>query len=733
MSEATRIKIGSWIANPALNVLESGDRSIRLESRAMDVLAYLAARPSDVVSLEELLASVWKGVVVSDASVYNTIKQLRQALAGSGDDTRYIETIPKRGYRLVAPVERLGPAPVAVTATPLPAPRADNAMRLPATQRRGLRVWLASAALAVLLATALSIAWLRSDPEPRSPGAAQASVAPPIRFALPIDSGLIGLAVSPDGRYVAYAAGPTLSSGVLYVRPLDALEARELPGTTGAVFPFWSPKSDEIGFVAQGRIKRMALAGGAPQDLAAAPVFTIGSWNGDDVILFDNSTGIARVPASGGPPAKATTLNAARGEVAHALPWFLPGGRRFLFVSAFGEPGVYVGSLDSDERTQVLPFSAWTTFASGHLLFNRGATLFAQRFDPDTLTLHGEPVRVADGLITDPTGSIAMYAVAESVLAYATGDLMLDQRDPRTSRLAWYDRSGKRLETIGEPGLYRGIELSPDGSKIAVHRHDNTVGGNLWLYDLVRGTFTRLTFGAAHDTWPAWSPEGDRLIFTGANLNLLEKRTNGIGEERLVLDSARFGFVSDWSADGTTLLITHMPANDNDVSAFRLDGEQAQTPLLRTKFNESGAMLSPDGRWLAYASDESGRFEVYVSSYPQISDKVQLSTAGGVLPRWSTSGREVFFVTQEGALMTVPVTPGAALSPGLPRELFKTDIVILDHWSLTGQLWHMPYDVSPDGERFLINEFVGEAPSDPLPTPRTTIVVVPNWAAALPR
>ena len=561
---------------------------------------------------------------------------------------------------------------------------------------------------------------------------ARADSAPALRFAVPVDGGLIGLAVSPDNRYLAYAAGPTLETGVLYVRPLDSLETRALPGTTGAVFPFWSPRSDEIAFAAQGRLKRIALVGGSPQELADAPVMTAGSWNAADVILFDSSTGTVRVSASGGQPAKATHLDAARGEVAHTAPWFLPDGRRFLFVSAFGQPGVYVGSLDSDERTQVLPFSGLAAFASGHLVFNRGATLFAQQFDPDTLTLHGEPIRVADGLLTDPSSAVAVYGVSDSVLAYATGDRFRGLA-PRMSRMAWYDRSGKRLETIGKPGLYRGIELSPDGKKIAVHVHEDPVGGNLWIYDLARGTFTRLTSGPGHDVWPVWSPESDRLIYTGENLRLYQKRANGVGEETLVLDSLRAPYASDWSADGATVLTTYKPANSADVAALRLDGDRMRTPLLSTKFNEMGATLSPDGRWLAYDSDESGRYEVYVSSYPDLADRVQLSTAGGVLPRWAASGGEVFYVTEDGALMTVAVSTANGLSAGLPRELFKADIVMRDHWTTMGELSHMPYDVSADGQRFLINEFVGGAPSDsPLP-PRTTIVVVPNWAAALGR
>lgn len=760
MNAPTRTRIGAWVATPALNLLENGAQSIKIEPRTMDVLAHLASRPGEVVSVEELLEAVWRGVVVGDSSVYMAIKQLRRALASGGDETQYIETIPKRGYRLTAPVERLEVAAAVAEGAAedlSPAARADAPRPAPprlANERRPYRQWALAAA--VLAGLSIAGAWLWSTPNASSGDAAatargnaataaasgegaarSAGTAQLVRFEIPV-AGAVSLAVSPDGRYLAYASGDSMETARIYLRPIGALEARPLAGTEGATVLFWSPDSRHIAFGAfesSGfRLKRIALDGGAAQTLAVlGGVPPSGSWNADGVIVFDGGTGIERVAASGGGGrAKVTQLEPNEG--AHVLPSFLPDGRRFLFATAFTRSGVYVQALESAERVQLLPESAMTAYASGYLLFNRGAALVAQRFDPDTLTLHGEPIQLSDGLITDIPGTWAAFSVSQTgVLAYAIGEPLFAFAPAHgPSQLTWYDRRGRRLQTVGEPGPYRGIALSPDG-RIAVHRHEDPLGGDIWVLDEGRDTFMRLTFGPGHAMLPVWSPDGRFVLYTGNDFNLYRKPSSGVGTEELVLDALRFELPSDWSRDGSTVFLTHVQevANNADISALRL-GERAPILLEGTQFNEAGATLSPDGRWLAYDSDESGRYETYVRPYPDATRKWQASTAGGSFPRWSHDGRELFYLTGDGAMMAVPVEAGeTGLSLGAPRRLFRADVVLGNHYSAIGEVGHVPYAVSPDGERFLINERMSAARADAGPAKPASIVVLVNWTAAL--
>jgi len=738
MSTTTRIRIGAWVASPALNLLESAERSTKLEPRTMDVLAYLAARPGEVVSVEELLASVWRGVVVSEGSVYQAIKQLRQILSGAGDGASYIETIPKRGYRLTAPVEKLAPtrapaAPSAATAptaeTAATSERAATSRTRPAAHLQPATRWLATgAALAIAAVAALAASAWRWGAAPRS-----AHDDPPLatRFVISVP-GLAGnrtLSVSPDGRYLAYTAGPA-DQTLLYIRSRGAFDARPLPGTEGATMPFWSPDSREVGFRSGSELKRVAIVGGEPRtiaDIGAAPLGTV-TWSAAGGILFDGGTGIQRVPADGGTPARATTL--APGEGAHTLPSFLPDGRRFFFMSGFKEPrGVYVQSLDSDTRSLVSPAAALAAYASGYLLLNQlDGTLTAQPFDLERLEARGEPVRLAN----DAAG----FSVSSNgVLAYVVGRVVPFTPPAQRTQLAWYDRGGRRLGPVGEPGVYRGIALSPDGHRAAVHRHDGNDSGDIWVLDVDGGGAppARRTFNRAHNVEPVWSPDGSRILYTGASFNLYLTAAAGGASESLLLDSLRFAFASDWSADGSTALVTYVPptANEVDIAAVVLDS-RIVSPVAATPFNEGGAKFSPDGRAVVYNSNESGRIEVYARLYRSDAAPTRISTAGGAAPRWSRDGREVFYLMEDGTLMAASVAVDAhGIAAEAPRALFKANLALGDHGSPIGELFHMPYDVAPDGERFLVNERIDAAPADTPPSTAGNIAVIVDWAAEL--
>jgi DNA-binding winged helix-turn-helix (wHTH) protein/Tol biopolymer transport system component len=729
MSAAGRIRIGSWVASPALNLLENGGRSVKLEPRTMDVLAHLARRPGEVVSVEELLASVWQGVVVGEGSVYHAIKQLRQAFGADG--TRYIETIPKRGYRLTAPVEELLPAEVASAVV-------SDARRIATSPpARATVQWRATAAIVAVVAVLAAVAgrWsaaprLDEDAEPHA-----------TRFAIQVPALLASpssIAVSPDGRHLAYVAGDSAGRALLHVRPLDAFEARALTGTEGATMPFWSPNGQEIGFRAGSELKRVALIGGEPRriaDVGAAPLGTA-TWSSNGDILFDGGTGIERVAAAGGNPAHVTTLEP--GEGAHALPQFLPGGRSFLFTSAFKEPfGVFAQSLDSDQRVRVSPIAGLATYASGYLLLNQAdGTLTAQPFDLERLELRGEPVRLAE----DVAG---FSASGNGVLAYVEGLGALFRPPTAVTQLAWYDRVGRRLGSAGEPGAYRGIALSPDGRYVAVHHHEALEVGDILVLDQERGmTGGRRTLNRAHNLEPVWSRDGTRIVYTGASFNLYQAAAAGNAPEQLLHDSLRFAFATDWSADGETVLVTHVPpsANQTDVAAVAIaDGRV--TALLTSEFNEAAAKFSPDGHWIAYNSNESGRSEVYVRAYPRAEGQTRISAEGGFAPLWSRDGRELFYLTADGTLMAAGVQTGQrALTAETPRPLFTASFAVGDHLSVLGPLFHMPYAVHPDGERFLVNE---RSAAPPAATARAgaggggtraaTIAVVVDWMAGLER
>lgn len=722
MIAAGKIRIGSWVATPALNVLENGDRSVKLEPRTMDVLAYLARRPGEVVPVEELLASVWQGVVVGEGSVYHAVKQLRQAF---GVDGGYIETIPKRGYRLTAPVEAL---PNEVARAPVAPPHAAAAPPLaPRT-----RTWRgAGAVLVAAVLLAVSARWIAAP----AGGDVTAPVATRFAIAVPdLLATLSSVAVSPDGRNLAYIAGESAERALLYVRARDALEARALAGTEGATMPFWSPDGNEIGFLAGSELKRVALVGGVPQRIADIGPVPMGkaTWNADGDILFDGGTGIERVPAAGGSPVNVTRLEP--GEGAHALPEFLPGGRSFLFSAAFKEPvGVAVQSLDSDQRVQITPAAAGAVYASGYLLLNHlDGTLTAQPFDLDRLQLRGEPVRLAE--------DVAGFSVSQNgVLAYVVGIDTFLRPNTAPTQLAWYDRSGRRLGAAGVPGPYRGFALSRDGRYVAVHRHEAIDLGEIWVLDSVGGMAgTRRTFNRAHNLDPIWSPDGSLIAYTGASFNLYQTSAGGAGPEQLLLGSLRFASATDWSLDGKTVLVSHVSSTEDqfDVAALSVE-DGTVTPVLTEHFNEVSARFSPDGRWIVYNSFESGRYEVYVRAYPRAERQTRISTNGGLTPRWSRDGRELFFLTLDGTLMAVSIeTQARTLTAGPPRALFTAPFALDLHESILGPRYHSLYDVSPDGERFLVNERLdgpstGQAPVVPGAPRAATIAVVVDWTADL--
>jgi eukaryotic-like serine/threonine-protein kinase len=579
---------------------------------------------------------------------------------------------------------------------------------------RGRLPWMVAAAAVVgMIALAVPAVRYLRQPAPSTPPEMRLEIATPATD-VPLD-----FALSPDGRslvFVASGDGPTR----LWLRPFDQTEARPLAGTEGASYPFWSPDGRSVGFFANTRLLRLDIAGGAPDVLATLTgVSNGGSWSTDGSIVFSRQlTGpLWRVPGTGGDPVAVTQLDPPR-QISHRHPQFLPDGRQFLF-HAEGAPetaGIYLGSLDGGAPTRLTAAdSAGAFLPPDRVVFVRQGTLVARRLDLTGRALTGEPVTLAEGVGVDRyfRGGVAVSG-ARQVAYRAAGE-------SSTRQLTWLDRTGKSVGVAGEPDAsdLSTPALSPDGRRVAMRR---AVQGNLdiWLLDFLRTGLTRLTFHAAGEYSPVWSPDGIRIAFnsnrTGA-YNLYVKSSNGAGAEVRLGPPANNKAPTDWSADGRWLLYWEVhPTTGRDAWALDMTSPD-YTPrvIANTPAEEAIPALSPDGRWVAYQTNESGRFEVVVQSFPDAGGKWQVSTAGGVAPGWRADGKELFFLAPDSTLMAAPVIAlGASFEAGTPVALFRTRSV--EGGSTTGQ---KHYAVARDG-RFLINQPVADATAAP-------ITLILNW------
>jgi Tol biopolymer transport system component len=591
--------------------------------------------------------------------------------------------------------------------------------RVAAGSLRSRLLWATAGALAATVALSVGL-WLRPQPQPQ---VLKLSLLPPEKTALgdPV-------AISPDGRRVAFTAG-VQGRLLLWVRPLDSLEAQPLAGTEGAILPFWSPDSRFLGFFAQGKLKKIEVAGGPAQTLCDAGAAAGGAWNRDGVIAFApaRTGGLYRVSAAGGLPAPLTTLNQADNETSHRWPYFLPDGRRFLYFARSGQRdkyGVFAASLDapgSKDAKRVLVGDSMALYAPpGFLLFLRESTLMAQRFDAGKLEFSGDPFPVAERASRSPLiGFGAFSASATGVLAYRSGAAA-------TTQLTWFDRAGKTLGMLGPPGSYTYVRLSPDEKRVVVANPESPgSAADLWLFDLARGDSTKFTFHPGTDWAPVWSPDGTRIAFASDRdgiQNIYQKLASGAADEEPLLKTGDIKFPADWSRDGRFLVYESISSKSlRDLWVLPLEGDRKPIPFLLTEFVETQARFSPDGRWIAYASEEAGAPEVYVQPFPASGGKWKVSTSGGANPEWRGDGKEMFYLAADRKLMAVDIKVGGtkdrpALEVGTPRPLFQT--------SGSGLLnLYNHYAVTRNGQRFLITSLKEEAASAP-------ITVVVNW---LPR
>ena len=587
----------------------------------------------------------------------------------------------------------------------------ESARDLPKRWRE--RVAWAAAGFAIVLASVLAVLILARSPIEL--------VLTRTEISTPPTSDPSSMALSPNGRQLAFVASDDGRSR-LWVRPLDQVVSRPLAGTEGASAPFWKPDSSAIGFFAEGKLKRIDATGGAAQVLADAPSGRGGAWSPNDIIVFAPQTNdrLMQVGVSGGAATPATEFATAHGS--HRWPQFLPDGRRFLFFMGQGVPawtGMYIGSLDGGDPIRVLGGETAAVYAPpGYLLQVSQGVLVAYAFDAASGVVHGEPMPLAHSIGTGEGIFRGLFSVSD------TGVLVHRPGTGSRRQLVLVDRSGTTISVVGSPDdqVPAGPELAPDDRRVAVMR-GAAQRADIWLIDVLRGEPIRFTFQGG--ALPIWSFKGDRLVFHQGR-DLFETSSIGPGDGQLLL-AGQGGVAQDWSRDGLLLYATNTPATNSDLWVLPLTGEGKRSPVVQTSFDEGQGQFSPDGRWLAYVSDETNRQEVYIQPFPGPGERTIVSRGGGIYPRWGRETRELFYLAPDGRLMAVPLelrpNTDALVPAGPPVPLFPTHLATGAYILSFGYNAKAQYDVTRDG-RFLLNVAVDD--TDPPP-----ITVVLNWTVAL--
>ncbi len=713
---------------------------VQLPPKAFDTLLHLVRHRDRTLTKDELLAMVWPNSYVTEESLTQNIFILRRALGDDSDRSKFITTVSRRGYRFVAevnevldtegpPQERRSPASEAPreqrtelrTAVETPPVYQSQPEKEPQPAptiavKRGTKRRFAVAAL--LLAGAAAFGWTILKVEGTL---GMAGALSPFRFSVYAPPGMVfasGGIISPDSRNLAFTAFEEHSDHVqLWLRPLESAEARLAPGTEGASGAFWSPDSRYIGFLSDGELKRIAIGSGVSELIVPHRGYALVSWNGHssgtwgsrDQILFSGfQTPLYSVSASGGNATPVTALDASAQEWQHEYPQFLPDGSHFLYgvASATKElSGTYVGSLGTRERKRILDVRG--VYAKpGYLLYVREGVLMAQPFDASNLRLNGSPVRIANNVVaTGQTTIGGISASANGVLAFTVSSA--------TERLVWFNRAGQRVGAIQSPVVLRNPVLLPSSNQILA---SGSQRNGMWMVNEDRSTVMRM---ASDGLRPIPGPDGQIAFNTDSRDGITDiflRRSIGSGEEKeLLLHTKENKMVCDWSPDGRYLVYASMnPQTQEDLWLLPLFGDRKPIPYLRTPFNEAQGQISPDGHWLAYSSDESGAWNVYVQSFPVPGNKQLISTNGGTEPHWRKDGRELFYMAPDGTIDSVQVyvserNCGRCRHIPLFRAPFPTRPPIYLNW----------YAVTADGQRFLVE------PEEATDADRIDVIV--NW------
>lgn len=727
------VKFGVFEADLRSGELRKSGIKIKLHDQPFKVLVMLLERPGQLITREEIQNQLWpNGTYVDfDRGLNNAVNRLREALGDSADSPHYIETLPRRGYRFLGSIE----ANQQETATQPGQPPelleqiAIDEVRLKNVEKPRLRSfpWLVVAGSLVLvlsLLVALQFQKVSSLPSSRL-------------FVLPPEGStfnLIGddggsVALSPGGTRLAFVAVDSGGKALLWVRSLEKLMPQRIEGTDGASFPFWSPDGNSIGFFSEGKLKRVGSDGrSSPQTICDAPFGRGGSWNAKGVIIFapDSHSGIYRVADSGGTPVPITAVDPSL-HTSHRWPRFLPGGKHFIYlaVSHFNPAdhnGVYFSSLEGKGNQLILSTNADAAYASGFLFFLRKDSFMAQRFDPESGQLQGEPHATPEQVLYDPTIWKAVFdASGQGVMAYQLGDRV------RGNQFFWFDRTGKKLGAVGEPAFQGEPHLSPDGHRMASWIQENGYS-HLWVYDLKGSGRMQITFGKYDNGSPIWIRNGSRILFSAKrdHYSIYEVDPHGAQPEHLLFDTGKDTWPLDVSSDGQFLLYgegLNIGRAQSQLWVYPMSGQGRPYRLLEGEAVMGEGQFSPDGRWVTYSSNESGREEVYVvpfdpssrASEPRsaaLGGKWQISPSGGRWPKWRSDGRELFYLGLDNTLNAVPLTRSPEFHTGSQHALFR----------FNPGFYNISYDVSPDGNRFIINT----APQEKA----APVTVVENWLAS---
>jgi len=717
------LRLGPFQLDLRARELRKDGQRVPLQDKPFELLAAVVERPGEIISRDELRHRLWPAdtFVVFDDGLNTAISKARDALGDQADTPRFIETVPRRGYRYIGPIDDTSTAELE-SKTP--------AIEAPVQQARP---WLRPRAYVYLAATATVLAaaiWAVREWRASTPQVVTFHIQPPPSTYFP--SGVPGVAISPDGSQVAFVAvSGSDRVGRLWLQSLHSSTVRPLAGTEGASETAWSPDGQALAFRRNGQIARYDLRRGTVELVCEARNGTGLSWGARSDLLFASGPGhgLYRVAAEGGVPAAVTTPDAAREETMHTWPQWLPDGRSFLYVSIGKRPadrGVYLGRLGDPKPRLVVSGSNKAQFTRpGFLVYSRDNRIVAQRFDPATASLSGAAVEIATDVHARPVDGGAGFSVASTgVLAYSR-----PARHPQRE-LVWVNPTGQPITTVGAADAYASFYLSPNGRFVVLQRLDvesDPPAPELWLLDLVRGVRTQLTNNPGNDEGGVWASDSQQFLYARhpgmhrpAEIYLKRVSDPEKDDPLLQIDGVSV-HPFDWSTDGRFILFGLMQKNGTqDIWVLPRDPHVARYPWLATASDEAEARFSPDGKWVAYEADEDGRREVFVRSFDPPGSRWRVSAEGGRTPQWSRDGKTLYFKSEDHRLMAVRVNTNRGFTTDAPQPLFELR-------RLTQvQQWGTPYAVSTSNQRFLVGSVVDEGGDSP-------ITVVLNWTGLLPR
>jgi len=676
MKTGTVYGFGPFRQDTTARTLARNGSPVALTPKAFDVLAYLVSHAGSTVTRDEIIHAVWPDTFVEEGNLNFNISQIRKALGEGEPGVPYIQTLPKQGYRFIAQVSQFDGQ--------------SKTGSIPAARIRTLN-WTLSVVLGLALVTLAVALWRVTRP----------TLKPLVRLDIDLGSDVAlgsslgaDVIISPDGTMLAY-----VSRGRLFTRSLDQPSGRELPGTVGATSPFFSPDGRWIGFFADGKLKKIGVDGGSAINLCDAAIGRGGSWSEDGYIIaaLGSNSGLSRIPSAGGSPTPVTELDRLHGDLTHRWPQTLPGGKAVLFTAAaaagYDGANIDLVSLGDHQRKTVVHGGAFGRYvASGYLIYVHQGTLFAVHFDLNRLETRGSPSPILDQVAYNPGSGFARMDVSRSgTLVYrggAAGELVTVQ---------WLDRAGNVEPLLSKPGQYLYPRLSPDGRRLAIASAEGATQ-DLWVYHWQHGAMTRLTFGNGYPTNPVWTPDGRYIIFQATG-GMFWTPADGSGKPRPLTHSENLQMPYSWTADGRRLAFMEVAsAGGYNLWTVPIVGESASLQAGKPErissagVDERHPAFSPDGRWLAYTSNESGAFQVYVRAFPDKGGKWQVSHDGGMYPAWSRSGRQLFFRTKDDRIMVVPYTSDS-------DSFIEADPRLRSEKQLANVGQFGSYDVAPDGDR----------------------------------